>query len=549
VSGERDAANCALLTETLVKLSKQELDRAVVAIFHGSAYNAYEGLRNFYFPLNNILTKADVTLEMYLNGFEEAKIKNQQLLATLESDPISKKDETTFQYECWLRLREVVVRRSNELNSVRSALNAKQRDVDKQLKALKKELSDLKEKDKAVQGKLIEAKQIKLDDQKSKLQAEIQTVEKHYFEIGQLRKQLNDRKIEPDYQTLFSSFLKQVEAQLKIRQEELDISIRTAKDYVAIGDLIKEYTFVAAYHFDFANDSDNLILVSQGYTRPFFQKRYTLSYYNKFFKAFSSVVEKLDMQKGKNRFVDESFSGKYLPASLSSESMQMLAGAASLAFKVPGFNLRNAPGNYDYDQMPGKRNYNLSGLENVVLELFTAIIDAPELSMRSTLNDSVLMDKYLFYSYKNGNYEGTKFNLVNQGGDEIDGPAAGMFVFLSQFPWQRMPNLCGFSLSAFGRINQDGYTSMPLLTIGGSWDSQINAMSVGGIGFDEFGQITHINLKDKYDRLFRAYGGVMSFTYAPFTYNFAGSIDARNGKTDASFKNCPLGSGRWISLC
>ncbi|MEG1979869.1 MAG: hypothetical protein RR060_04040, partial [Victivallaceae bacterium] len=295
VSGERDAANCALLTETLVKLSKQELDRAVVAIFHGSAYNAYEGLRNFYFPLNNILTKADVTLEMYLNGFEEAKIKNQQLLATLESDPISKKDETTFQYECWLRLREVVVRRSNELNSVRSALNAKQRDVDKQLKALKKELSDLKEKDKAVQGKLIEAKQIKLDDQKSKLQAEIQTVEKHYFEIGQLRKQLNDRKIEPDYQTLFSSFLKQVEAQLKIRQEELDISIRTAKDYVAIGDLIKEYTFVAAYHFDFANDSDNLILVSQGYTRPFFQKRYTLSYYNKFFKAFSSVVEKLDM--------------------------------------------------------------------------------------------------------------------------------------------------------------------------------------------------------------------------------------------------------------
>ncbi len=538
VSGDRDAANCALLAETLVNLSKEELDRAVVAIFHGSAYNAYDGLRNFYFPINNILTKADISLENYLKGFEEEKVKNQQLLATLESNPISNKNETLFQYECWLRLREVVVRRSNELNSVRSTLNAQQREIDKQLKALDKELGDLKGNDKIAQEKLIEAKKVKLDGRKIKLQAEIQTIEKHYFEIGQLRKQLNDRQVELEYQDIFKPFLAQVEKQLRIRQDELDISIRTAKDYVAIGELIKDYTFVAAYHFDFANDEDKLILVSQGYTRPFFQKRYSLSYYNKFFKAFNSVVEKLDLQKGKNRFVEESLSGKYLPASLSSESMQMLAGAVSLAFKVPGFNLRNAPGDYDYDQMPGKRNYDLSGLENVVLELFTAIIDAPELSMRSTLDDSVLLDKYLFYSYQNGNYEGTKFNIVNQGGDEIDGPAAGMIVFLSQFPWQRMPTLCGFSLSAFGRVNQDGYTSIPLVTIGGSWDNgKIGAHSVGGIGFDEFGQVSHINLSDKYDRLFRAYGGVMSFTYAPFTYNFAGTIDVRNGKSDASFKN------------
>ena len=52
VAGERQLENVALLAETAVNLSKKNLDNSVFVVFYGSSFNAYDGLRFFYYPVH-----------------------------------------------------------------------------------------------------------------------------------------------------------------------------------------------------------------------------------------------------------------------------------------------------------------------------------------------------------------------------------------------------------------------------------------------------------------------------------------------------------------
>ena len=71
VRSDRNTANIALLAQTAVNLSKMDLNRSFFLIFYGSAFNAYDGLRNFYFPYYKRNTKIEPTLDDYLNGYKE----------------------------------------------------------------------------------------------------------------------------------------------------------------------------------------------------------------------------------------------------------------------------------------------------------------------------------------------------------------------------------------------------------------------------------------------------------------------------------------------
>ena len=87
VAGERQAENIALLAETALNLSKQKLDNSVFIVFYGSSFNAYDGLRFFYYPVfkrkNDAANPPEIST--YKSGFEQEIADNRVKLNILET--------------------------------------------------------------------------------------------------------------------------------------------------------------------------------------------------------------------------------------------------------------------------------------------------------------------------------------------------------------------------------------------------------------------------------------------------------------------------------
>ena len=87
VSGERQLENVALLAETAVNLSKKNLDNSVFVVFYGSSFNAYDGLRFFYYPVYKRKNDAanPPAIPVYKSGFEQEIADNKVKLSILET--------------------------------------------------------------------------------------------------------------------------------------------------------------------------------------------------------------------------------------------------------------------------------------------------------------------------------------------------------------------------------------------------------------------------------------------------------------------------------
>ena len=141
-----------------------------------------------------------------------------------------------------------------------------------------------------------------------------------------------------------------------------------------------------------------------------------ISVYNKYFNDLKSLLPSLKMQKGPTPILEDSIRTGFTPDNLSSRSLLYLPNAVGLSLKLAGFSMRNVPGNYDYDEIPGKHVYSLVGLVPALDEFFEMIGTNEKFSSFSMIPDSNIEDKYFNYYYKNGKYYGTKYSFLGADG-------------------------------------------------------------------------------------------------------------------------------------
>lgn len=503
VRGDRDAANCALLADIAVRLSKEKLDRAVFCVFYGGTYNAFDGLRHFFFGVSPKNSQDGYpNLNSYQSGFQEELARADQLLEVFRKGPVVKK-ENDLEYEARMLLRDAVVNYDGAVNYQLGDINL----------ALRKNPTP------------------ELAQRRDEL-------EKEKTLVSELRRQINEQKLEPGSEKIATKFIQEISSRIEKRKAELEIQLKDGECLLEIAKSTNPYVLLAAYYFDFSSADQPFVPVCRGYEMPHTLYKVSTNLYTKYFKALKEVVSPLKIQTSKSPMLLSALSVDFEPVALTSQSLLALPAAAGLSISLPGFSFRSIPGFCDYDELPGVFSFDLEPLASPVQELITAIAQAPDLSLRSTIQESVLLNKTLYYSFKNGKYDGSRFDLLAPGGKEVVGPASGAFAFVGPVPWGRMPTLTGHSLYAFGKINQFGYTSMPMLTICGSWrNGELDTNNGGAIDFDETGKITHINDPKSFNKLYRCYGGVLSLTFAPFTFNFAGGLTVVNGMTDGAYTN------------
>jgi hypothetical protein len=87
-------------------------------------------------------------------------------------------------------------------------------------------------------------------------------------------------------------------------------------------------------------------------------------------------------------------------------------------------------------------------------------------------------------------------------------------------------------------VNHSGYLSIPLVAFGNNYPITTATPTLcGAMAFDDVGRTNYINTSSEYNKLFRCYGGVHIFEYAPLTSNFSAPLNVLNGITDAAFKS------------
>ncbi len=430
VRSDRHTANIALLAQTAVNLSKMNLNRSFFLIFYGSAFNAYDGLRNFYFPYYKKDAKTEPTLDDYLNGYTEELRDIQEEIRVLNSNPITK-DENDFQYRVRLLIRDVVVKGYNKLNYELADINVKKRDIEAKLKNSDslpaEEVTALRNELQKLEDTLTEQDALKVN-------------------VANLRRSINERVIEEEYRDLLENvFIKEVRDNLMAREAELNAVIRMSNDWIAIADAMRPYAFLGAYFFDFATDEQPFILASRSYQMPHYAGTMDVSVYNKFFTELAELLPGFEFQKGKTPILEDSIKPGFTPDNLSSRSLLYLPNAVGLALKLPGFSLRNIPGDYDYDEIPGKRHYELKGLVPVMDEFFQELGTNECFSSFSMIPGANIEDRYFNYYYKYGQYHGSVYSFLAGDGKEIDGPASGAFAFVGPNSYDRVPQICGYS--------------------------------------------------------------------------------------------------------
>lgn len=639
VAGDRQNANLALFAQTAAGLTQKELSRTIFFVLYGSAFNTYDSLRNFYFPILLRNSNSKPTLGDFADGYRKEAADNDKLLDILNTNPVVKKGEPgrnkskmifallgmlllfggliPVAYSIKMKkLKPGLVGagpalagivfivmvlagvfnsseedKLNHLKDVKDemaslnlklekqkSLTAKEKtDIKNQLQTLKTEkiklesgdedemhyrarmmirdqvIKDYNQKNYRLadinvqlrrnadklknEANLSESARKELEAETQKLKEEKDVLDRDKVSVANMRGQINEREVEDKYQHLLESFCGEVKKQLDARKNELNADIKTADDWQAVAAAAKPYAFVGAYYFDFASDEQPFFLATRSFEAPHSFREMNVSVYSKYFECLRKVLPDMQLQKSKTPYFMESFkSSTFTPDTLSSLSLVYLPHTASLPLKLSSFTLRNIPGDYDFDEIPGRHQYRLSGLIPVTDEFFSRVADEPGFSMYPSIQDTKLFDDLLNYWY-DGDYHGRSFSFLSQDGKEIDGPAAGAIAMDRQNEYDRIYPVCGFSLAAMGMVNHAGFTTMPLLTSGGRWGGGDLKIAGEAMAFDEYGNTMYMSTRAEYFKLFRCYGGAHVYTYAPLTSNFAGSLELVNGFTDGKFKN------------
>ncbi len=589
--GDRERENAALLAQCAADLKELKLPRTVFVLFYGGSFNAYDGIRNFLFPFVSASDNRTPKITDFSAGLREERKKAEMLLEMLPHCRGTQENGAEavlgiFHYSLagvlallylfailfYCRREDRFFRRLTELWHTRRRATACGGVLLLLLLLalpfiLEKSFpGDIKKKQKeselAHETRLLLLREIvrtynhnnyelasvnrKLRHaapaEKAGLLEEKQRLDRERLRISNLRRGVSENKMSPELEDTLAEFQGKVEKNLHSRLEEIASEMKSAESWEEIARKAEPYTLSGSFFFDFSSDQEPFLMAVRGYENMHSFQPFDSSFYSKNFDAFKKIAARLpELQKSRTPLFLPALETGGIPVNLTGDSLAYLPSTPGIVYRLPGFTLRNIPGNYQWDELPGKREFTLSGLRPNMVRFLEEVARADEMSMFSMIPDSPPLDKYLNYYYRNGKYYGRQYYFLAPDGKEMDAPAAGAIVYLGHSEYLRTMPVAGFSNAALGLINSMGYVKMPALTVGGiaSWlVTSPRPLNSGAMMFDRFGVVTHMTglASSGYYKLFRCSGGAIPGYGAPLTTDYAGPLNANNAMTDNPFR-------------
>ncbi len=588
--GDRERENAALLAQCAADLKKLKLPRTVFVLFYGGSFNAYDGIRNFLFPFVSASDNRTPKITDFSAGLREEQKKTETFLEMLPHCRGTQKSTPAalgiFHYslagvlaliylfsilfhccrEYWIfrRLKDLwharrratvcggafvlllllalpfileksfpgdLEKKQNENEIAHETRLLLLREIVRSYNHNNYELA-------SVNRKLRHA----AAPEKAGLQEEKQRLDRERLRISNLRRGVSENKLSPELEGTLAEFQGKVAKNLHSRLDEIASEIKSAESWEAIARQAEPYTLVGSFFFDFSSDQEPFLTAVRGYENMHSFRPFDSSFYSKSFDAFKKIAARLpELQKSKTPLFCSALESGGIPVNLTSNSLAYLPSTPGIVYRLPGFTLRNIPGNYGWDELPGKREFTLAGLRTNMVRFLEEVANADEMSVFSMIPDSPPLDKYLNYYYCNGKYYGRQYYFLAPDGKEMDSPARGAIVYLGHSEYLRTMPVAGFSNAALGLINSMGYVKMPALTVGGIASWQVTSprpLNSGAMMFDRFGAVTHMTglASGGYYKLFRCSGGAIPGYGAPLTTDFVGPLNVNNAMTDNPFR-------------
>lgn len=502
--GMRRAANCALLAETAVELSKRPLKRSVFAVFFGSHYHMQDGARMFYYAMRRGRQgELDDRQEEYRAGIEKAESR----IEALERQDFFAQEHPDLQ--------DIAQSLDKRLAGQLSTLNFKLRQVRVELKQLqnKKLPTDAEEK------------------RLEKLTAEEKALASKRSTLNELRRQIHERSItDPEgFGKLAAEERRDTRRQVRDFRKLLQHNSTHRNLYAAIGNKL----LMGHYGFDFANSNDDWTLNMYGIGSQMFYHTIQGKWSQIEVGDFVRHVRALgDMQDRRGAGGDDSeepqlftepVASLMLPERFCVPSVRSVASRVAHAMQIYGYQMMTVGDALNGDELPYRRpDVDLEGLVGPMADFCEGLAIDPALSQSCPLPRPSLHSGTVMHFRGEG---GLRYLAYARGSTDIQGVPENGIVFCAPNKYLDMPAIAGQSYSAASRIRASGHIFMPVI---------YQNVPFRPLGFDSSsGMLQQFGTAGwSPRRLFYGHGGMINTPFMPGKYgSFSGTLAGSPGNS------------------
>ncbi len=376
----RGAANCALLGEVAIGLSKQRLRRSVYAVFLGSHFAAQDGARAFYYPYGKAAAKPDDPASLTMRAKDLCQGSLDRISTQLGMLPGL--DFVTDTSDVGLDLNQlahnhVVGQEADDSYDINQVIQQ-----GKDAKDALLEMSDHASKE-----------AVALEHQIQSLNDQVAALRQDKKDLNHLRRQLGNSKVEEASD--FISLRAWLHDQLMQRQQlftRLMDEVHSDQEIAgafSCGPALKE-TVLGHFDLDLSNATDHWMF-SPFTRRGWAYSEPTADGFGKQRKAFEVAIGHRPAPHP--WFADESIDYNY--ALLSVPHLQTMPICAAIGQGIPSFELLTLGDAQNSDEMPVRASCQLQGLAAVLTEDLGTIIASQALPQESGVNASTFSERLM----------------------------------------------------------------------------------------------------------------------------------------------------------
>jgi len=504
----REAANCALLAETLVRLAAQPRQRAIFAVFTGSYYQQQEGSRYFYY------------------GVSHAERDHQNF------DPLDERDTAYLAQLATTNAKLTLLERPNflaqsdpELFAVGQTLRQR---TDKKVNDFNFELRDVN-------------RVLASDPTTAGLRAHRDSLTEAKAAWNALRPQLNRRVVAPESAALFSELVAAYRGDLLRQRDELETMRRHLASTAEIAKRFVGRTVVGHYSFDFSSDAAPWFPNPLGANDEFLREKTFIGLYLKSLAVHERIHERVAVPAWSSApLFRPALTGAFNPEFLTTPRERVLPSTPACTLGITAYTLVTVGDALLSDHLPVRGHWSLDGLAPQMAEYVAALSRAPELSMRPALNRQRIEPK-LTGLMRGGTFQGYRLMKLATGTTNLEGPLAGAVVVLAG-PTEDYGKLPAIGRLALSRSDANGALFVP----------NIRAHSMGsrptnqnGYEYDAHGRIISVGY-DRFqihDQTFKAWGGTLYIPFRPDNYDLNLKPLVLGGRNNAAFNQERIWTG------
>ncbi|MCJ8331341.1 MAG: hypothetical protein HRT89_23525, partial [Lentisphaeria bacterium] len=501
--GYRKAANVALLSTLAVQLKDADLSRDLCIIFWGSHYAAQDGARNFFYITSDV--QGRLKLDPDVSLLKRKPFYDDELIRIDSRKKVLAKPEDFFKLGDSLQGEE-----KKDHFKIYSEMKMQ---MGNKVSELYKKLHNLKKYDAA-------------NANYEKIETALVTERRQW---NTLREDFHYRKISEQSKTIYASMIELIHAKLLRRETEVKRMIEHHKSNEILGAFFAKNIIALQLNIDLSDvnkpwypDNDGANLAGLGSAG----KGLFMQVLEAFYLSIKSIKDPF-LKPYKNAFY-----GQFPSRNLNGPISELIPSVAGMNAGYNMFELWTIGDPRNSDEMPEQKHLSLSSGTAYMGKLITTLAQTPKISLSSSSKVTHIR-KTFCYTYRDFSFSGNKMFNLRPGSSELEGPAAGAFFTLGERYGEgsgRGTVRIGAMTTAIARVNEEGYTYMPLMTE--TWGTKMSS-----IGFSETGLIDRISSEDDWtgSRLHKVYNLTYYSNLYPNSYDFQQEVKVFSGKSDSPF--------------